>query len=86
MYGHPDYYIKGGKRTGVMDTYYQTFKARSNSQVMMYTVATSIVRNGAAITGVRTNNTAIGGNGVGFNLALLHTWPSLIIFRFRLSH
>lgn len=47
-----------------MDTYYQTLKARSNVKVMMYTVATSIVRNGATITGVRTNNTAIGGNGI----------------------
>lgn len=47
-----------------MDTYYQTLKARSNAKILLYTSAIALVRNGAQITGVRTNNPAINGNGV----------------------
>lgn len=31
---------------------------------MDYTLVTNVVRNGAQITGVQTNNTSIGGNGI----------------------
>lgn len=51
-----------------MDTYYQTLKARSNVKILLNTPAIALVRNGAQITGVRTSNTAINGNGVSFNL------------------
>ncbi|QRV98090.1 GMC oxidoreductase [Ceratobasidium sp. AG-Ba] len=64
VYGNPAYYIQGGKRTGPMDTYLKTAKARSNFQIMTYTKVLSVVRNGGQITGVQTNNTAIGGNGI----------------------
>lgn len=46
-----------------MATYFQTAKARPNFTLMQYTYVTGLVRNGAQITGVRTNNTAYGGNG-----------------------
>ncbi|KAG8779426.1 hypothetical protein FRC12_024285 [Ceratobasidium sp. 428] len=64
VYGHPSYYVQGGKRTGPMDTYLKTAKARTNFKLMTYTKVISVVRNGAQITGVRTNNTAIGGDGI----------------------
>ena len=46
-----------------MGTYFQTAKARSNLKLWTYTVVNGLVRNGAQITGVRTNYTAYGGNG-----------------------
>lgn len=46
-----------------MATYFQTAKARPNFTLMMYTYVQGLVRTGPQITGVRTNNTAIGGNG-----------------------
>ncbi|KAG8697384.1 hypothetical protein FRC08_006563 [Ceratobasidium sp. 394] len=62
--GNPAYYIQGGRRYGVVGTYLKTAKARSNFKLMTYTKVLSVVRNGAQITGVQTNNTAIGGNGI----------------------
>ncbi|KAG8745775.1 hypothetical protein FRC10_007036 [Ceratobasidium sp. 414] len=64
VYGNPAYYIQGGRRFGLMGTYLKTAKARSNFTLMTYTKVLSVVRNGAQITGVQTNNTAIGGNGI----------------------
>lgn len=64
VYGNPAYYVQGGKRTGPMDTYLVSSKARSNFKLMTYTKVLSVVRNGAQITGVQTNNTSIGGNGI----------------------
>ncbi len=55
--------FKGGERTGPMATYFQTAKARSNLVFWQWTYVTGLVRNGAQITGVRTNYTAYGGNG-----------------------
>ncbi|KAG9127672.1 hypothetical protein FRC07_011056 [Ceratobasidium sp. 392] len=60
VYGHPGYYVQGGKRTGPMDTYLKTAKARSNFKLLINTKVLSVVRNGAQITGVRTSNTATG--------------------------
>lgn len=64
VYGRPSFPTKGGKRTGPMDTYFQTAKTRSNFKFWQYTYVTGLVRNGAQITGVRTNYTAYGGNGI----------------------
>jgi hypothetical protein len=51
---------QGGKRTGPMDTYLKTAKARSNFKLMTYTKVLSVVRSGAKITGVQTNDTSSG--------------------------
>ncbi|CCO28171.1 Cellobiose dehydrogenase Short=CDH [Rhizoctonia solani AG-1 IB] len=64
IYGHPNYYIKDGKRTGPMDTYLKTAKARSNFKFITNTKVLSLVRSGAQITGVQTDNKSINGNGV----------------------
>ncbi|KAG9000556.1 hypothetical protein FRB94_005345 [Tulasnella sp. JGI-2019a] len=64
VYGRPAYNFVGGERTGVMATYYQTAKARSNFKLMQWTYVTGLVRTGGQITGVRTNYTAYGGNGI----------------------
>ncbi|CEL59822.1 Cellobiose dehydrogenase OS=Phanerochaete chrysosporium GN=CDH-1 PE=1 SV=1 [Rhizoctonia solani AG-1 IB] len=64
VYGHPGYYVKGGKRTGPMDTYLKTAKARSNFKLLTNTKVLSLVRNGAQITGVQTDNKSINGNGI----------------------
>ncbi|KAG9119204.1 hypothetical protein FRC07_005863, partial [Ceratobasidium sp. 392] len=64
VYGYPNYYIQGGKRTGPMDTYLKSAKTRSNFELKIYTKVLSIVRNGAQITGVRTNDTSLGPNGI----------------------
>ncbi|KAG9118402.1 hypothetical protein FRC07_007097, partial [Ceratobasidium sp. 392] len=63
VYGYTGYAVQGGKRTGPMDTYLKTAKTRTNFKLLTYTKVLSIVRNGAQITGVQTNNTA-GTNGV----------------------
>ncbi|KAF8596986.1 hypothetical protein BDV93DRAFT_527730 [Ceratobasidium sp. AG-I] len=64
VYGNPAYYTQGGKRVGPMGTYLKTSKARSNFKLMTYTKVLSVVRNGAQITGVRTNDTSIAGTGI----------------------
>ncbi|KAG8904357.1 substrate-specific activator of APC-dependent proteolysis, partial [Tulasnella sp. 408] len=64
VYGRPAFPFKGGKRYSVMGTYFQTAKARSNFKLWQWTLVTGLVRSGAQITGVRTNYTAYGGNGV----------------------
>lgn len=64
IYGHPAYNFHNGIRSGVTHTYLQTAKARSNFKLMLYTYAHSVVRNGATITGVRTNNTIDLPNGI----------------------
>ncbi|KEP50510.1 cellobiose dehydrogenase [Rhizoctonia solani 123E] len=64
VYGHPNYYIQDGKRTGPMDTYLKTAKARSNFKLISNTKVLSLVRNGAQITGVQTDNMSINGNGI----------------------
>ncbi|KAG8688196.1 hypothetical protein FRC11_005887 [Ceratobasidium sp. 423] len=64
VYGNPSYYVQGGKRTGPMGTYLKTAKARSNFKLLTNTKVLSLVRNGAQVTGVQTDNTSINGNGV----------------------
>ena len=46
-----------------MATYLQTAQARSNFRLETYTLVSSVARNGSTVTGVQTNNTAIGPNG-----------------------
>jgi nicotinamide riboside transporter PnuC len=50
-------------RTGPVATYLRTSKARSNFALWTYTNVIGVVRNGAQITGVRTNYTQYGGDG-----------------------
>lgn len=64
VYGHPAFDFVGGTRTGPMATYFQTAKARSNLHFWQYTYVTGLVRTNGTITGVRTNYTAYGGNGL----------------------
>lgn len=54
----------GGKRGGPVATYFQTSKARSNFVYKDYTHVTNVVRTGAQITGVQTNDTSLGPNGI----------------------
>lgn len=53
-----------GKRGGPVATYLQTALARSNFVYKDYTLVSNVIRNGSTITGVKTNNTALGPNGV----------------------
>jgi len=62
-YGYSAYNFQNGMRWGPVATYFRTAKTRSNFKYALYTVATSVARNGSTITGVQTNNTAIGPNG-----------------------
>ncbi|KAG8909001.1 hypothetical protein FRB99_000104 [Tulasnella sp. 403] len=64
IFGRPAFSFVDGTRTGPMATYFQTAKARPNLTFWQWTYVTGLVRNGAQITGVRTNYTAYGGNGI----------------------
>ncbi|KAG9122449.1 hypothetical protein FRC07_001160, partial [Ceratobasidium sp. 392] len=64
VYGYPNYFIQGGKRTGPMDTYLKSAKKRSNFKLIIHTKVLAVVRNGAQITGVRTNDTSLGPDGI----------------------
>ncbi|KAK7434183.1 substrate-specific activator of APC-dependent proteolysis [Stygiomarasmius scandens] len=61
--GYSAYDFLNGKRGGPVASYLRTAKARQNFHLEMWTMVTSVVRNGSTITGVQTNNTAIGPNG-----------------------
>ncbi|KDQ06595.1 carbohydrate-binding module family 1 protein [Botryobasidium botryosum FD-172 SS1] len=64
FYGHSTFTFIGGKRGGPVATYFRTSKARSNFKYVQYTYVNSLVRNGAQITGVKTNQTTWGSSGV----------------------
>lgn len=51
-------------RAGPVASYLRTAKARSNFRLATYTMALNVERNGSSITGVRTNDTSIGPDGV----------------------
>lgn len=53
-------FIKG-KRGGPVATYLQTALARPNFKLKMFTEVLNVVRNGAQITGVKTNDTSVAG-------------------------
>ncbi|KAH7911765.1 putative cellobiose dehydrogenase [Hygrophoropsis aurantiaca] len=63
-YGNSAFDFINGKRGGPVATYLQTALARSNFAYADYTLVSNVIRNGATITGVQTNNTALGPNGV----------------------
>ncbi|KAG7094173.1 substrate-specific activator of APC-dependent proteolysis [Marasmius oreades] len=64
VFGYSAYDFVGGKRGGPVATYLRTAKARKNFTMKMYTMVTGVVRKGSTITGVRTNDTSLGPDGV----------------------
>nr|BAC20641.1 cellobiose dehydrogenase [Grifola frondosa] len=64
VYGYSAFDFLNGKRGGPVATYLQTANARSNFVYKDYTMVSNIVRNGSQITGVKTNDTSLGPNGV----------------------
>lgn len=64
VFGHPEYNYHNGIRSGVTHTYLQTALSRSNFKLLIHTYVQTIVRNGAQITGVQTNNTVDLPNGL----------------------
>ncbi|QRV79035.1 GMC oxidoreductase [Ceratobasidium sp. AG-Ba] len=68
VYSHTNYYIQNATRTGPMDTYLKTAKARPNFTLLMNTKVISVLRDGSHITGVQTNDSTVGNNGaIGVN-------------------
>ncbi|KAF9561718.1 cellobiose dehydrogenase [Agrocybe pediades] len=63
-YGYSEFSFINGKRAGPISTYYQTAVARKNLTYKQYTMVLNVERNGTQITGVRTNDTSLGPNGV----------------------
>lgn len=53
-----------GKRAGPVASYLRTAKARPNFAYVDYTMVSNVVRRGSQITGVKTNNTLLGPDGV----------------------
>ncbi|KAI0320478.1 cellobiose dehydrogenase [Amylostereum chailletii] len=64
VYGHSAFDFIDGKRGGPVATYFQTASARPNFTYKDYVMVSQVVRNGPTITGVRTNDTSLGPNGV----------------------
>ncbi|THG94036.1 hypothetical protein EW026_g7350 [Hermanssonia centrifuga] len=64
VYGFSAFDFLNGKRGGPVATYLQTALARQNFTFKQYTMVSNVVRNGAQITGVQTNDTSLGPNGV----------------------
>ncbi|KAJ6483504.1 hypothetical protein C8R47DRAFT_1217585 [Mycena vitilis] len=65
VYGFSSYDYLGGKRAGPVATYLQTALARKSLFTLkLYTPASAVVRTGSTITGVQTNDTSLGPNGV----------------------
>ncbi|TFK37026.1 cellobiose dehydrogenase [Crucibulum laeve] len=64
VYGYSAYDFLNGKRGGPVATYFQTAKVRKNFVYKQYTQVLNVVRNGAQITGVKTNDTANGPGGI----------------------
>ncbi|KAG6918085.1 substrate-specific activator of APC-dependent proteolysis [Tephrocybe rancida] len=64
VYGYSAFDFIGGKRGGPVATYFKTAKARPNFTYRQYAYVQNVVRNGAQITGVKTNDTSLGPNGI----------------------
>ncbi|KAJ6550421.1 hypothetical protein DFH09DRAFT_613173 [Mycena vulgaris] len=65
VYGLSSYDYLGGKRAGPVATYLQTALARAALVTFkLYTPVSAVVRTGGTITGVQTNDTSLGPNGV----------------------
>ncbi|EGN94369.1 hypothetical protein SERLA73DRAFT_171373 [Serpula lacrymans var. lacrymans S7.3] len=63
-YGNSAFDFINGKRGGPVATYLQTALARSNFVYKDHTLVSNVVRNGSQITGVQTNDSSLGPNGV----------------------
>ncbi|EIN05508.1 cellobiose dehydrogenase [Punctularia strigosozonata HHB-11173 SS5] len=63
-YGYAAFDFVNGKRGGPVATYLQTALPRSNFKLVLNTLVTNLVRNGSQITGVQTNDTSLGPNGI----------------------
>ena len=55
--------FQNGKRAGPVATYLQTALARPNFTLRTNVLVSNVVRNGAQITGVQTNDPTLGPNG-----------------------
>ncbi|KAK1231893.1 substrate-specific activator of APC-dependent proteolysis [Marasmius sp. AFHP31] len=64
VFGYSAYDFIDGKRGGPVASYLRTAKARKNFKLQQYTMVTGVVRNGSTVTGVRTNDTSLGPDGV----------------------
>ena len=64
IYGYSAYDFINGKRGGPVATYLQTAEARPNFTLKQYVYVQNLVRTGGTITGVRTNDTSLGPNGI----------------------
>ncbi|KAJ7199754.1 the flavin domain of cellobiose dehydrogenase, partial [Mycena pura] len=65
VYGFSSYDYLGGKRAGPVATYLQSALARTTRFTLkLYTPVSAVVRTGGTITGVQTNDTALGPHGV----------------------
>ncbi|RDB26844.1 Cellobiose dehydrogenase [Hypsizygus marmoreus] len=63
VYGYSAYNFVKGKRNGPVGTYFKTAKARPNFTFKQYAYVLNVVRDGAQITGVQTNDTTLGPYG-----------------------
>ncbi|KAF9524951.1 cellobiose dehydrogenase [Crepidotus variabilis] len=64
VYGYSTFGFLGGKRAGPIATYYKSAIARKNLVYKPNTMVLNVVRDGSQITGVKTNDNVIGGNGI----------------------
>ncbi|KAL9714475.1 substrate-specific activator of APC-dependent proteolysis [Leucoagaricus gongylophorus] len=63
-YGYSAYDFMNGKRAGPVATYFRTAKTRKSFTYKQYVYVLNVVRNGAQIIGVKTNDTSLGPDGV----------------------
>ncbi|KAG6918092.1 substrate-specific activator of APC-dependent proteolysis [Tephrocybe rancida] len=63
-FGYSAYNFVKGKRTGPVATYLRTSMARKNFTFKNYVYVLNVVRTGAQITGVKTNDTSLGPGGI----------------------
>ncbi|PBK88877.1 cellobiose dehydrogenase flavo protein-like protein [Armillaria gallica] len=64
VYGYSAFDLIDGKRGGPVASYLRTAAARSNFVLQQYTTVLNVVRDGSTITGVKTNDTSIGSDGI----------------------
>ncbi|KAM5531153.1 hypothetical protein V8D89_015174 [Ganoderma adspersum] len=64
VYGYSAFDFIGGERGGPVATYFQTASPRPNFTYKQYVLVSQVIRNGSTITGVRTNDTSLGPNGI----------------------
>ncbi|KAF9008074.1 hypothetical protein BDQ17DRAFT_1455887 [Cyathus striatus] len=64
VYGYSAYSFLDGKRGGPVATYFRSARTRSNFACRQYTDVLGVVRSGATVTGVKTNDTTVGPDGV----------------------